>query len=237
MDIVYTCVVGGYDRLRPDAASTSRSCDDFVCFADAMKSLPSPWRQQSLARDLGERERRRTNRWHKLFPHELFPGARASLYRDGNLELSQNYADYIAAVRDVDAALGVFRHPRGRSVAEEVLSCREQDKFSPRDLERIDAQLASYALAGFDLDTPISANYLLVRNHEHPGLAEAMLLWWEELERHTGRDQLSLPYVLWKTGLPFVWLDDRGLPPPQRHPHSGERWRKRWHRLRRWLGT
>ena len=236
MDVAYTCVVGDYDRLREDAARTSSAIDAFVCFGDdATRPPPPPWRQQPLDARARQSAPREVNRWHKLFPHELLPAARASVYRDGNLRLEQDYGDYIAVLRRSGAALGAFRHPAGRSVAEEVNSARAQDRFTVRDLERVDAQLARYAREGFDLETPISANYLLVRDHEHPLLADAMQLWWQQLANESGRDQISLQYVVWKSRLPFIWLDDHGLVPPIRDPHRGERWRKRWTRLTRLL--
>ena len=32
--------------------------------------------------------------------------------------------------------------------------------------------------------------------------------WWEELNTHTKRDQLSLAYVLWKSGEKFSYMDE-----------------------------
>jgi hypothetical protein len=31
---------------------------------------------------------------------------------------------------------------------------------------------------------------------------EIMERWWSEIERHSRRDQLSLPFVLWEMGIP-----------------------------------
>jgi hypothetical protein len=54
----------------------------------------------------------------------------------------------------------------------------------------------------------VTANYLIVRDHDHPALPLAMSLWWSQLFEFTKRDQMSLSYALWKVGLPWVFLDD-----------------------------
>jgi hypothetical protein len=147
------------------------------------------------------------NRYHKVFPHRVLT-ARYSVYQDGNIRYRGDVGALVDRLRETGAALGLFRHPEGRTLAEEPEACRRFRKFDAWDAARAAAQLDGYAAEGLDLQQAIGTNYLLVRDHAHPGLALASSLWWSQLFEHTKRDQLSLPYVLWKTGLPWVFLDD-----------------------------
>jgi hypothetical protein len=114
----------------------------------------------------------------------------------------------VGYVTSAKAAIGVFRHPNRRTVREEAQACRDNLKFDSFDKRRVGAQLAFYESEGFNLETPVSANYLIVRDHAYPGLPLTMSLWWSQLFEYTKRDQMSLNYVLWKTGTPWVFLDD-----------------------------
>jgi hypothetical protein len=63
------------------------------------------------------------------------------------------------------------------------------------------AQLRRYRDAGLPPDPPFTENAIIFRRHGNPALEEAMQLWWSELQSYTQRDQLSLPYVLFRSQL------------------------------------
>ena len=146
------------------------------------------------------------NRYHKLFPHRLFPDHRWSIYQDGNLSFAGDHASLVARVSDGGAALGAFWHPDGHDMRREVEACKRM-KFDRRDLDVIEAQLAAYAQEGIGPDTRIPTNYLLVRDHAHPALPMAMDIWWAQLFQFTKRDQISLLYSLKKADAKWVPLD------------------------------
>ena len=205
--VIYTCVTGRYDRVLMDAAAHTQR---FVCFTDTPRALTAPgWELRPLVSPNSVQGGRAVNRWHKLFPHRLFPDARHSIYVDGNVRLSGDPVILVEALARAGAAMGAFSHPSGHTLAREVAECRRH-RFTRADLAAVDRQIATYRRAGIDFDAQIPTNNVLVRDHAAPGLAEAMDLWWQQLQRFTGRDQVSLPFVLQDTGLPFVLLDRQG---------------------------
>ena len=74
-------------------------------------------------------------------------------------------------------------------------------KIPPSDVERGLTQLRRYREAGLPPAPPFTENAIIFRRHGNPVLAEAMDLWWSELQNYTQRDQLSLPYVLFNSQL------------------------------------
>jgi len=211
-NVVYTCVTGGYDaalmEILPDPQLR------WVCFTDRPGKISAPgWEVVPLQSPAILRNGHFINRYHKFFAQRLFPGADWSIYLDGSLEVSGDFATLIDRTRAAKAALGLFMHPHGHNLRKEAEICA-LSKFDRRDHAAIGEQLERYAGAGVSLDQPIAMGGLMVRDHRSPMLADAMDLWWDQINRYTKRDQVSLPYVLHKTGLPWVALDrEEGIRP------------------------
>ena len=86
--IVYTCITGQYDQL---ISPTFVAPDwQYVCFTNnpdylAQKNIGA-WEIRPLQSPTNLNPTR-TNRYHKLQPHVLFPDASATLYLDGNIDV------------------------------------------------------------------------------------------------------------------------------------------------------
>lgn len=230
--VVYTCVTHGYDNVPP--IDTLDFPGKFVCFSNRPDKVANGWLAQPLQSPRRLRSGHDINRFHKIFPHRLFPAMRFSVYIDGNVHFSGDFEMLIERLRASGRALAAFSHPDGRSIEEESDACAELGKFDFLDMARSGPQLHRYSNDGFDLSEVVTANYLLVRDHCHPLMETTMSLWWSHLFEFTKRDQLSLNYVLWKTGLPWVYLDkDFGIDPSGlvRYPHHGRAWNKAARRI------
>ncbi|AJP73895.1 glycosyltransferase domain-containing protein [Sphingomonas hengshuiensis] len=210
--IVYTCVSKNYDRaLMPVPASDAVR---FVCFTDSPAYLRAPgWEVRAVESPERLQSGHDINRYHKFFPHRLFPDARWSIYLDGNLRYAGDWRALVDRVAAAGAGLGAFWHPEGHSLAQEIEACRRL-KFDARDTACVDRQIALYVGDGARLDAPIPTNNLLVRDHAFPGLADAMSLWWSHLFEFSKRDQISLLHALAQRSVPWQPLDgDGGVDP------------------------
>jgi len=234
--VAYTCVTGGYDRLLQSPFAGNVSEMDLVCFCDEKRQawpssmtlpLASPPRLQS-GHDV--------NRYHKVYPHRLLSAYRYSIYLDGNIRYEGDPRELIDTLEASGASVGIFRHPGGRTLEEEVLACEEHKKFDRFDRARVDKQIEHYKQEGFDIGAVIGANYLMVRDHMAPALPTAMALWWSQLFEFSKRDQLSLLYSLWKAGVCWIFLDEDGGLPPERVIRTGH-YRSPWRRVRERVRT
>jgi hypothetical protein len=179
----------------------------FICFSDGKRPQAPGWELRPLVSPPRLVNPHDINRFHKVFPHRLFPGKRWSIYIDGNIRFAGDWACLVQTVQESSVPLGAFRHPQGRNLVEEVDACRRYGKFDAFDGAAVERQLAFYRREGFDLTTTISANYLLVRDHAFPGLDAAMSLWWSHFFEFSKRDQISLQYALHRNGLSWTALD------------------------------
>ena len=218
----------------------ARSGLRFICFSDGKRPNAPGWEFRQPGSPARLASPHDVNRFHKVFPHRLFPDQRWSIYIDGNIRFAGDWGRLVEIVRRTGAPVGAFRHPDGRNLIEEVEACSRYGKFDAIDRAAAERQVALYRSEGLDVAAPISANYLLVRDHAYPGLDAAMSLWWSHLFEFSRRDQIGLQYSLYRNGLDWTTLDgpdgvDAAL--LTRLPHHRP-WRQQaWNRTRKRIAS
>lgn len=197
--LVYTCVFDSYDHVfRPLVDEENL---DYVIITDNPDLKVKGWR--TIAVEFARfRNARTANRYYKALIHREMPGYDCSIYVDGNVRLLGKTSEVLDKFASSQACLGLFAHPRRNTVQDEVVRCLELNKIAHP--ESLNAELARYQDEGFLDDMGLFEATVLLKNHSHPELDRAMGLWYELFEQYGNRDQFSLPYVLWKTKVPFI---------------------------------
>lgn len=217
--LVYTCVFRGYDRVFPPVHHDPTI--DYVLITDDPSTSVPGWRTIHVDRTQFGSESA-PNRYFKMLAHKsIFPGYDVSIYVDGNIRVIGRTTEFAANFLESGAALGVFRHPRRQSIEEEAKACLESGKLA--DVARLESELADYTADGFPDKQGLMETGVVVKNHRHRALDEAMELWWRLFERFDSRDQISLPYAIWKTGLPTLVIEQSFREPNPYfglYPHS-----------------
>jgi hypothetical protein len=84
-----------------------------------------------------------------------------------------------------------------------------------KKIHHFNAHYALRANLGIDGFKPFTKGFIaahcaspvIVRRHHRPSVRAAMEAWWTEFQRHSARDQISLPYVIWRDSLNITLLD------------------------------
>lgn len=199
--VVYTAVTADYDLIyRP------RSIDDgfeYVLISESA-SRETIWQFRPLVKKLENDVL--TNRYHKLFPHKIFPDANYSIYLDGNIGIIGSLQNLMNEFIGSKAAIGVFRHSARNTVAEEIDACLLLDKFDTEDKLLFRNQYTYFIANGMPIKQRLSDNGVIFRWHGHPDIPKSMDDWWWQLNHFTKRDQLSLPYVVWSNSCDInIW--------------------------------
>lgn len=194
---IYTCVTAHYDVVLPPLARTPGA--DYLLFTDDPGLRVRGWENRPLAPAAAGLPPNLQNRYHKLLPHKVLPpDYDVSIYLDANLRVRRDLTPLLAEMAGFD--IGLFPHELRNRVADEVEACIAHGKI--RDATVIRAEYDSYRAAGFpDAEDCLSENAILFRRHGAVEVIAAMEMWWDLVASHSGRDQISLPFVLWKTGL------------------------------------
>jgi len=201
--VIYTALFGNYDDLFLPSREQALGCD-FVVFTD-QTNVPPPWRRGSI--DYAAPSNSRQNRFYKLLPHRLFPQHEWSLYLDANIDIQMNPIEFFERYCRLGPDFFVFRHPHRASIAEELGACIEKRKD---DAELMVRQVAQYLDSGFRHTFPLTENNVLLRRHNDPDLVELSEAWWEEVKSKSGRDQLSLSYVVEQKNYRRIALFEEG---------------------------
>jgi alkaline ceramidase TOD1/glycosyltransferase MUCI70-like protein len=135
---------------------------------------------------------------YKILSH-LFFDDDVTIWIDGNVWLQSEPQALIDTLLG-DADIAMFQHPYRNNVWEEFAALKEDQRFHiPYLQKQLKAQEQAYRDAGLPADTPaFECNFLIRRNKE--SVNRLMDAWWSQICRWQWRDQVSLPYVLWKYG-------------------------------------
>jgi len=193
---VLTCIIGDYDNLRPPLVRSEGV--RFVCYTDE-PVFDSGWEIQPAR--LRYQSASRNSRIPKILSH-LFSKAEFTIWMDACLQPRADITELIDLLGNADV-LGI-RHPRLNAIAELEYCAKEAKSLGFENrTEHMARQVAHYQEAGWSGEPFICGGILVRRNNA--AVRTFNELWWAEYVRWCAegqpRDQFSLNYALWKSGL------------------------------------
>jgi hypothetical protein len=227
--VVYTCITGGYDALRPPTEIDPRL--RYVAFVTGAHPDAGVWELRHVDVDdrLGPVK---TARRIKVLAHEVLSEFDRSVWIDGNVDV---HGDALAPFqRWPDEPLLAFRHPKRRCTYDEGRAVLALGKEAREVVER---QLGRYRAEGYPSGRGMIESNVLLRDHRDPDVRRLMERWWWEIEHGSARDQLSFDYSAWATGVAYATMGEthsRGASDVfrMRSGHARRRtWRERARRL------
>ncbi len=193
---VYTCITGNYDRpIEPIFVPDNL---DFFIVTDMKISRESAWKKIDIhsIEATVHLDNTRKARYIKTHPHVLFPQYEYSIWIDSNFKAVANLSKFIKYIgKGVPFASNW--HPHRNCVYTEARACILAEKDNKDILER---QMEKYRDEGMPRAFGLIETNLIVRKHMDEKCVQLMEDWWNEMTVWSKRDQLSLPYVIWKNG-------------------------------------
>ena len=196
---VYTAVFSSYDDLL-EPKFLPDNCDFFL-FSDSV-TIPegSAWKARELPDSVQKKIQHfspvEKNRYLKMHPDLLFPEYNYSLYLDGNLLLYTDPTEYINRLSKYGVSF--YTHYRRHCVYEELQAVSAKHRMTEKQVQEVKR---------FLLDVGMPEKYgllecpVIARRHHQPECKKLMAEWWELFRRFPYRDQVLLPYVLFKNGI------------------------------------
>lgn len=196
MIVVVTALIGPAEAAPPPRPVEPGVL--YVCFTD--RAAPG-WLCHPPPDDP---DPRRAARRVKTSVHDLFPNAEWSIWLDASFDLLVSPAEIVATAAMYVADVAAFPHPDRSCVYDEA---REIIRLGLAPADLVERQVATYARAGFPTDAPrsLTTTGLLVRRHSE-AVACFNRQWWHEMTSHTLRDQLSVDFAAWSTGIHIRYL-------------------------------
>ena len=201
LNIIYSCLFGeGLRLLDQDLAFKEKGCK-YVLFTD-QKLKSNFW-------DIFYVEKRalpdrKASRLAKISATRWLPSdTNISIYIDNSVLIQGSILEF-AKQRD-SADFMMFKHPSRSNVLEEV---SHLNKLNHPEAWIMFDMLERYQTLGFDLNSQLGMGGILVRNHANDLLRTQEDLWLEQLLFGCERDQISLGFSLWRSGIKFSFSDE-----------------------------
>lgn len=195
--VLYTCITGEYDNV-PVYKYIAPGWD-YVLFTDNEKLLRAKKFAHWIVRPLpfSKLDNVRNSRWPKINAHKVFPDYVYSLYIDANIIVNNNNIFDIAdKLIKQNVLFALPNHPERICIYDEAEIIKEYGIDSP---DLVDAEMDFLKSEKYPEKMGLSENNILLRKHNE--ITETLDLWWYMVEKYSKRDQLSLCYALWKTGV------------------------------------
>lgn len=238
--VVYTAIIGNIDPLYP-ALPNAMGKADFVCFTDKQRLESGIWEYDGLSehpviKSVGYRPitqrtweqeivgteygGRLTARYYKVLPHRHFPDADVSIWVDGNVRFRVSPETLVKNHLPKGVDLASFAHPDRSCLYEEAEFCIQKRKGKRAAI--VD-QVNHYKEDGMPSKFMLAETKCVIRRHTSK-MVDFNELWWEQLSDYSVRDQISLPYVMWKTGIRMNTIPGRVAYPGWPGEHNTQFW-------------
>lgn len=184
-----------YDALK-DCQYLSEDCD-YYCFTNSRHIVSHLWK--IIYVDLPKNFNPRLYaRFIKIMPHinSFLKNYDYTIWLDG-AHVIQYDPEYIINKYMVDCDICLLPHPDRECLYEEASICIDYGL----DLkERIERQIEKYKKENYPIKNGLFASYVLIRKM-NSNMMKFNEEWWDELKKNSIRDQISLPYILWKNSI------------------------------------
>jgi hypothetical protein len=195
--LIYTCLFGGYDRIKEPSEDPDA---DYVCITDS-PSLPTskfatiPFVNPGYS----TQNPRRLSRIPKIDPFSMglpLDQYQAIIYIDASMKMARPISGLVDLLGE-NSDIALCAHPYDRCVFEHINRCQKLRLDDPRILMSLRER---YQTEEVPKKMGLTENALIVRRVTDRQKALSVL-WLKEYMAGSQRDQLSLPYCLWKMGI------------------------------------
>lgn len=188
---------GAYDPVRP--LPEWHGFDDAVCVTDDASTVGDGWRVHVEPR---EEHPRLAAKRPKMLPW-LFTDCDAAVWLDASFEISHRDFSKWARQHVARDSFVIWRHPEGRiDFADEAAVCWDWPKYSEYDMK---GQVKEYLSKGMPRGWGLFACGTIGWRFE-PEVKRLGSRWYDENVKWSVQDQVSLPYLLWDSGMRFgMW--------------------------------
>jgi hypothetical protein len=183
---VFTCNFGDKDDLKEPEAITPGV--DFICFTNNPDLKSTRWKIEFIDRP----ENIKLSRFFKIIPPS---GYDQTLYLDSSFKIKRDLTKLLSTKTE---GIWLFKHPQRNCAYDEakVVIDKKLD-----NLCTVSNQIKKYGQEGFPRETGLWRCGIVIRDSRNAKIQELNRLWMEEIKHGSWRDQISFPYVCWKTNV------------------------------------
>ncbi len=195
---IYTCIIGNYDKIL-EPVFCPDNCDFYLITDMDRKLKGSIWKQVLInpgKYGISEMSNTEINRFFKMHPYVVFDKYKYSIYIDGNVRVISDLTELINKIPG--CGIAVHSHSKRDCVYEEAKTILALGKDSEKNIKR---HLTYLKKVGFPEHYGLLECNIIARKHNVPLCKKLMEDWWHDFLNLSKRDQMALPYVLYRNGI------------------------------------
>lgn len=203
---VYSCITGGYDNIIAPLIYPSNI--DYILFTDDLNKDLKGWQVRQLPESACRYESNTLrNRYCKMHPEIVGIDYDFAIYVDGNICV---YSDLTSMINVVNYETGLAFHRH--NVRDCIYDEYEVLKITKRgNLHNLHKQIERYKNERFPTRYGLLEASVIVSSLKNNVTKLILNTWWNEfLKSESLRDQISLPYIIWKCGFTIDQIGDLG---------------------------
>ena len=194
--VVYTAISGNRDNL--PYINPVLSDWDYICFTTEDDIVSNDiWEVKYIKSKL---DSVRIARKHKILAYNYLANYDVSVWIDGNVYLRPGWEKVVNECLDKSDITFMKHHENVKGAYHEGSRCIAMNKDGADVIKR---QMNTYKLAGLPENEPVSSTRVLIRRHGQPNIITFSNIWYHEVLIRSRRDQISLPFARWRTGLKY----------------------------------
>jgi hypothetical protein len=204
--VVYTGIFGHYDTLWNPLYIDENV--DYICFTDDRNLTSDYWKIRYV--ECEDSNNALNVRKYKCMPHRFLPEYDVSVWIDARLQPKSSILEYIRNNMH-EAGILFFPHYSRDCVYEEGAENITQHR---ENVGKIINQMYKYFGEGYPEHNGLYCGTCIAREHNRYNIINLMEDWYSEILNTSARDQISLPYVLWKNDIvpdlcrKYIWDND-----------------------------
>lgn len=208
--VVYTCITGNYDKIVEPLFVSNNI--DYILFTDSndLKNYDGKWTLKNINKFpfLKGMTTVNKNRYIKMHPHDFFEKKYDfSIYIDGNVQVVSNISRLINSVSS-NYGFSMHNHRNRSDIYKEIKACKILKKGNIKKLISLGKK---YKNDGFPIKYGMLEANVICCDMKNLLSKKIMNDWWEEFRSSDcGRDQIPLPYVLWKNSIDLKEISTMG---------------------------
>lgn len=193
---IYTAITGNYDKVL-EPLFIPQNCR-YILFTDNQNIKSDKWEIRPIPEKVKKiKNNILINRYIKMHPKEFLEEFDYSIYIDGNVKTVSDLTTMIGEIND-KTGLAIHRHYLRNCIYEESKVCALLRKGNVKNLKE---QVKKYKQEGLPNNYGLLECGIIISDLKNPKSEEILNKWWEEfIQSKSNRDQIALPYVIWKNG-------------------------------------
>lgn len=205
--VVYTCVTGNYDKVLEPLYHNDNV--DYIIYTNCQNIELKTWKRLEIPDNIKQLNNNvLINRYIKMHPREFFENEYDyAIYIDGNIQTISDISDFICKTKS-ETGLALHRHYVRDCIYWEEKAC---ELYKKGDIKKLRDQVNKYKKEGMPENYGLLECNVIVSNLKSDIAEKILDNWWEEfVESKSMRDQISLPYVLWKMNYKMADIGNLG---------------------------